>query len=107
MPRTFGIQGFKVQNIVLHRNGIAGRPFHAVYFEFDNGGQPQKRMMAILPREAKHKEGDQECFVVDLDNPEANYRGDNFIQLVRNAVIKHTNDEDNEFQRRLESRRKT
>lgn len=98
----YRVQGFKVSEITYHRNGISGRAFHSVRFTFDHDGRVMK-MTAVLPLEAKHDGGDVECFVLSEENPTANFRGDNFIGLVRDAVIEHERKSDELYREKVKN----
>jgi len=80
------IQGFQVQRVIFHRNGISGQPFHSVYFTFDfEGSWPQ--MVAIVPNDSNGNAG-IECFVINLNDPTSCWRGDNFARLVWGAIAR-------------------
>jgi hypothetical protein len=80
------MKDFKVTNVTYHRNGICGRQFHSVRFSYDNEGTPMDNMLAVFPVNARVAEGSVECYVIDLNNPTRNWRGDNFVHPVAAAV---------------------
>lgn len=77
------MKGFKVTDVTHHRNGIGGRPFWSVRFSFDNEGRFHPNMVAIIPSDEAAR---GECFVLDLNDPTSNWRGDHFEKDVKHAV---------------------
>lgn len=84
------ITDFRVTDISSQRNGIAGRPFHAVRFSCTltdfNPPRFMPNMLAIVPSDPRREDGDHEFYVVDLNDPKECWRGDNFAELLMQAI---------------------
>ena len=76
-----------IKDVTFHRNGISGRVFFSVRFAYTNEDtrESQSNMLAIMPEEPNEDNG-TECYVIDLDNPTANWRGDRFAQDIKKAI---------------------
>lgn len=88
------MKNFKVTDITSHRNGVGGRSFYSVRFSYNNEGQFMPNMVAVMPEDViDHKSrNNEECFVLDLNNPTSNWRGDDFASDVRTAIKTHNDD---------------
>lgn len=85
------IQNFRVTDTTFHRNGISGRSFWTVRFSYDEEGTFYPNMMAVMPSQPNEQfRCGKECFVVDLNNPTNNWRGDYFFELVKDTIAKRT-----------------
>jgi len=80
---------FRAKHVIYNRNGISGRPFWTVLFEYEEEGDRMPNMVALVPTDAKLDGPDVECFVVDADRPSLNWRGDRFFPQVRAAIKAH------------------
>lgn len=105
--RTNGIRDFKVTDVTYHRNGICGRPFHSVRFSYTEDGRFMPNMLATVPAEATDHPGGRECFVIDLANPTACWRGDAFAELVHSAVKEYQSESESKFRALMKSSSKT
>lgn len=76
---------FRTTDVTSHRNGIGGQPFWSVRFSFEEGSFFYPNMVAIVPDNDKATDL-VECYVLDLNNPMLNFRGDHFVDLVRKAI---------------------
>jgi len=70
----------EVESIKSHPNGVAGEPFRVVWFKLADGGMIRPRMMAVV------FELDYCVAVLDLDDPDDCWRGDEFELPLRRAV---------------------
>lgn len=81
---------FTVTDVTYHRNGCTGRGFYSVRFSFkEDVFQPN--MVAIMPDVINNKSC-QECFVMNLNDPTSNWRGDQFAYDVRAAIERFSDD---------------
>ena len=78
----------KITKVTSHRNGVGGDPFYTVEFVYE-----VTKLIAIVPAEYIEPAGKPfyscPCFVIEPANPQAGYRGDLFMDVIRNAIIKH------------------
>lgn len=65
--------------IQSHRNGISGRHFYSVFFDYIMEGQTHKLITVVIP-------GRGNCFVVSKDDPMFCWRGDHFEHDLKEAV---------------------
>lgn len=79
------MKNFKTTDITYHRNGCSGRGFYSVRFSYDDDGF-KPNMVAILPADLVDGTSFQECYVLDLNDPTSNWRGDQFAYDVRAAI---------------------
>lgn len=93
MPaRLRGIEDFRVTDITTHRNGIGGRRFYGVRFSCTLQGVFKPNMLAVVPKtalEGAPASDGLECYVIDLNGPTENMRGDSFMPLIRSAVASY------------------
>ena len=90
-PRVLsGLNDFRVTDVTSHRNGVSGRRFHSVRFSYFDVGSSKfmPNMLAVIPQDAAMGE-DTECFVIDLNDPTSNWRGDNYARHVKAAIDDH------------------
>jgi hypothetical protein len=99
---------FNVTKVQHQRNGISGRPFHHVFFSYEEkGGAFHPNMLAIVPDKQDGAKPDLcECYVVDLNAPEECWRGDNFHDPVMDAIDNHRKAEDKRWNESLQKGRK-
>lgn len=74
----------KHQATQLVRNGVGGRPFKKVEFDFKNetiGGVEVVRLVAICPQ------GTDDCFVICPGDLDTEWRGDNFLLVLRHLNL--------------------
>jgi hypothetical protein len=80
------IKDFKATQVTYNRNGISGRPFYSVVFSYVDcsyADEPLKpNMLAIVPDEGS----EEECFVVDMNDPSQCWRGVDFLAAVTAAI---------------------
>jgi len=79
------MKNFKIADITYHRNGVGGQSFNSVRFSFSNDSKFYPNMLAIVPATEKPK--CSECYVVNIDSPTENWRGENFFPEI-NASLK-------------------
>jgi hypothetical protein len=81
-----GIKDFRATQVTYNRNGISGRPFYSVAFSYVDcsyADEPLKaHMLAVVPDEGS----DEECFVVDMNDPSQCWRGVDFLADVTAAI---------------------
>jgi hypothetical protein len=76
---------FAVTDVTYHRNGCCGRGFYSVRFSFkEDTFQPN--MVAIMPADVIDDKDFANCFVMNLNDPTSNWRGDQFAADVRAAI---------------------
>lgn len=79
------MKNFKVTDVTYHRNGVCGKGFYSVRFSYqDDTFMPN--MVAVMPSEAVDAKNCEECFILNLNDPTSNWRGDQFASDVRAAV---------------------
>jgi hypothetical protein len=88
--RTKLIEDFKATQVVYNRNGISGRPFWSVTFSCREESMFKPNMLAVIPHEGK----EDECYVIDMNDVEDNWRGPHFFADVINAIDAYKNDRD-------------
>ena len=95
-PKSYGtIENFKSIQVNHQRNGISGVPFTSVQFSYqERGGAFHPAMLAIVPDDANLKGGDINCYVVDMADTSESWRGDNFVEAVRDAIKEHEKSEE-------------
>jgi hypothetical protein len=80
--RDNGIKDFSATQVTYNRNGISGRPFYSVVFSYVEGETLKSNMLAVVPDEGT----DEECFVVDMNDPSQCWRGVDFLEYVAAAI---------------------
>jgi hypothetical protein len=78
----------QVNQIIRHRNGVDGEPFYAVYFYNNEPDEPTYSgyLVGIVTDKKRS------CYVINPGRPELKYRGDNFEDDLRKAIIKNEAD---------------
>lgn len=89
------MNGFYAHRIKHHRNGIGGRSFWAVYFSVNltdyNPHKYMANMLAIVPYDDNGFPVQTETYILDLHDADECWRGENFFELVSEAISKHQN----------------
>jgi len=93
MPRRIDPANVTITGNDTHRNGIAGKPFTVVLFDFNDEGK-QRKMLAMLAELDEGQTSNGECYVVDLTMAASgnvvfaqnSWRGDVFEDVLRSKL---------------------
>ena len=84
----------KVHQVDYHRNGISGIGFYSVRYDWADYDGVERRMLATIEAPPEHLSWDHtSCRVIDIDEPETSWRGDQLAPKIVNIVVKHNVDE--------------
>ena len=84
----------KVRDISYHRNGISGIGFYSVRYDWADYDGVERRMLATIESPPEHLSWDHtRVRVIDIDEPQTSWRGDQLAPKIVNMVVKHNVDE--------------
>ena len=84
----------KVHQVDYHRNGISGIGFYSVRYDWADYDGVERRMLATIEAPPQHLSWDHtRVRVIDIDEPETSWRGDQLAPKIVNIVVKHNVDE--------------
>ena len=84
----------KVHQVDYHRNGISGIGFYSVRYDWADYDGVERRMLATIEAPPQHLSWDHtRVRVIDIDEPETSWRGDQLAPKTVNIVVKHNVDE--------------
>jgi len=84
----------KVHQIDYHRNGISGIGFYSVRYDWADYDGVERRMLATIERPPEHLSWDHtRVRVIDIDETQTSWRGDQLAPKIVNMVVKHNVDE--------------
>jgi len=84
----------KVHDITYHRNGISGIGFYSVRYDWADYDGVERRMLATIENPPEHLSWDHtRVRVIDIDEPQTSWRGDQLAPKIVNMVVKHNVDE--------------
>ena len=84
----------KVHQVDYHRNGISGIGFYSVLYDLADYDGVERRMLATIEAPPQELSWDHtRVRVIDIDEPETSWRGDQLAPKIVNMVVKHNVDE--------------
>jgi len=77
----------KVHQVDYHRNGIGGRGFYSVSYDWADYDGVERRMLAtITPNNNVSGYDEYSCRVLDIDEPHTSWRGDNLAHKIIHMI---------------------
>ena len=82
----------KVHQVDFHRNGISGKGFYSVRYDWADYDGVERRMLATI--EVDDSEDFDEllpvasCRVLDIDEPETSWRGDSLAPKILHMIVR-------------------